>query len=96
MRVMPVGSDCEGYQYWYFYGTRLYREKCIDEFAEDMSEMSEYEVNSSNSKTATKKRRGRKRKIYAKTKSGRSVKPRIDPDNISRYYIFSILSSRLI
>ena len=74
MRVMPVGCDKQGYQYWYFYGTRLYREKChADEEKDEIPDNKEVKK----SKLKTKKR-GRKRKVYTTTKSGRSVKPRLD------------------
>eukprot|EP00111_Clytia_hemisphaerica_P006367 TCONS_00018467-protein len=77
MRVMPVGFDEEGHQYWYFYGTRLYQEKCLNDNIADMSELSESEEKPK-AQLKTKKKRGKKRKFLRKTKSGRSVKPRME------------------
>ena len=79
MRVMPVGSDNDGFQYWYFYGTRLYREKCCpnETLHENNTESENEEV--VKVKPKPRKRRGKKRKI--KTKSGRTVKQRRDYDS---------------
>ena len=78
MRVMPVGFDEEGHQYWYFYGTRLYQEKCLNDDIADMSGFSESEEPKPQPKA--RKKRGKKRKILRKTKSGRAVKPRMEFD----------------
>ena len=73
---MPVGCDKQGYQYWYFYGTRLYREKCHPEEEEDLNKITE--DNDLKKSKPKGKKRGRKWKSYTTTKSGRSVKPRLD------------------
>ena len=79
MRVMPVGNDNKGYQFWYFYGTRLYREKCcLNDISEENGVSSESDI-ATKSKAKGKKKQGRKRKI--RTKSGRAVKQRLDYDS---------------
>lgn len=64
LRVEPLGFDAEARTYWYFYGTRLYREQ--------KSEQSDNKVNKKSKKK--KKMEGKNRKKKGKVKKKKKVK----------------------
>ena len=74
MRVEPVGKDSDGNVYWYFYGSRLYKEATVKK--EESQDESEVEVKN----VRVKKR---KKKPVAQTRSGRAIKKRRKTDSSS-------------